>query len=457
MSIKANPLSMGDPVGRKFFWKEGMYRGIYPGYANKVKELFDIGLISKLEQENLIPKTTISKEQLDGFEMILEQEKIHPVVYPYEWSFEMFKDAALTTLKVNKILMEFGYETKDAHPSNIMFQGTTPKFIDIGSIQKMNPGQMRWTAHSQFIHSFLEPLKVGAISDFSVTNTLLRNEVGVESYSYLTLLHPINRLLGIKTAKKIQVAKEKYLSLGVSDKENITTNIPSVIVNTFLGLKKYNLLPFIKTNLSLLERKVRKITRSKVKTVWGNYHDNFELTPRFKRLAEIINSVHVKSIFEVAANQGFFSKYLLEHMDLDWIVATDYDSKAVDTMYKENKGNKKFFVAFLNLMFPAKNSLSLKLKYRYKADIVLALAVTHHLILTQGYQFDIIIDKLSKYTNKYLLIEFMPLGLYSIGYEPKVPEWYTKDWYRSELEKRYSVIIEEQVEKNRIVFLCEKK
>lgn len=456
MSIKANPLSMADPVGRKFFWKKGMFRGIYPGYTDQIKELFDIGLIARLEEENLIPKTTITNHQLDDFELILEQEKIHPVIYPYEWSFNMLKDAALTTIRVNEIVKEFGYETKDSHPSNIMFHGTIPKFVDLGSLQKIKPGQIRWSGETEFVHYFINPLRLAVISDFSITNAILRNDIHLSNFTFAPLLNPINRILGVKFTKKLIVAKEKYKSIGYTDKDGVVAKLSPAIVNILFSLKNSGLLPYIKTNFSLLKRKINKLKTPDIKSQWGTYHDNIDLTPRFKRISEIVKSLNIKTIFEIAANQGFFSKHLLETNDLDWIVATDYDAKAVDKMYLQNKGNPKFNIALMNLMYPATTSISLKLKDRFRADLVIALAVTHHLVLTQGYSIDIVIERASKFSSKYIIIEFMPLGLYSEGYEPPVPEWYNIEWFKTALSANHKILIEEHVEKNRIVFLAEK-
>ena len=57
-----------------------------------------------------------------------------------------------------------------------------------------------------------------------------------------------------------------------------------------------------------------------------------------------------------------------------------------------------------------------------KSDIVLAMAVTHHLILGQKLSIDFIFSQIKQYANKYVFIEFMPLGLWG-GKEilPKIP------------------------------------
>ena len=53
--------------------------------------LFDSGAIDELIKANLIPHTKISDIQLEGFNLVVEHEKIEVVIYPTEWSFNMLK------------------------------------------------------------------------------------------------------------------------------------------------------------------------------------------------------------------------------------------------------------------------------------------------------------------------------------------------------------------------------
>ena len=57
-------------------------------------------------------------------------EKIPFISYPYEWSFNQFKDALLLTLKIQKISIKYGMTLKDATPYNIQFKNNQPIFID---------------------------------------------------------------------------------------------------------------------------------------------------------------------------------------------------------------------------------------------------------------------------------------------------------------------------------------
>jgi hypothetical protein len=104
-------------------------------------------------------------------------------------------------------------------------------------------------------------------------------------------------------------------------------------------------------------------------------------------------------------------------------------------------------------MIPWVTSYSKFPEARFKSEAVLALAVTHHLILTQNYPIEYIFHRIERFSEKYVFIEFMPLGLYSKGVAPKVPNWYSTEWFRNNFSQHFELLLEEQLEANRILFV----
>ena len=94
---------------------------------------------------------------------------------------------------------------------------------------------------------------------------------------------------------------------------------------------------------------------------------------------------------------------------------------------------------------------------RMRSDLVLAMALTHHLILSQGMPMDFIFRRFAESTNKWLVVEFMPKGLWG-GAEnlPAVPEWYTMENFKSSMEKFFTVEKILPLEDNRIVLVGKK-
>ena len=158
MLLKSN-LSLVDDIGEVFIDTNKVYRGINSKYISVTKEIIECGLIDELVTKKLFPETIISTQKLMGYDFVLEHRKINPTTYPFEWSPEMLRNAGLTTLEVNNICHKYGYELKDAHPYNILYEYNRCYYIDFGSIQK------RQTTHNlsrpfseEFLRSYYYPL-----------------------------------------------------------------------------------------------------------------------------------------------------------------------------------------------------------------------------------------------------------------------------------------------------------
>ena len=154
----------------------------------------------------------------------------------------------------------------------------------------------------------------------------------------------------------------------------------------------------------------------------GRYHDScydeggiLESTSRFNRIISIIKGFEIKSVLELGGNQGVLSRLLLERTNIENVICTDYDDLAVETCYLNSKKYKNLTVANLDIVLPFFQAREESPATRFKSDAVLALALTHHLILTEGISIDDILQTISMYSKRYVFIEFMPLGLWDCG------------------------------------------
>ena len=137
------------------------------------------------------------------------------------------------------------------------------------------------------------------------------------------------------------------------------------------------------------------------------------------------------------------------------MIATDYDKNAVDCMFVANEGRDDILPLVYDFVRPNNRSNTLKLEERIDADIVMALAVTHHLILTQDVGLAHIFNVLASLTRRYVVVEFMPLGLYAGDLEniPAVPDYYTLDWFRNAFSEKFEHLLDEKVAVNRHLFV----
>jgi hypothetical protein len=100
---------------------------------------------------------------------------------------------------------------------------------------------------------------------------------------------------------------------------------------------------------------------------------------------------------------------------------------------------------------------------RFKCDVVLALAVEHHLALSQGLSFQEIIEQLALYSNKYLIIEFVDrndagVTVYLKQYATIRTAWYTKERFEATLAQTFNIVATAPSDVvTRTIYLCEKK
>ena len=146
-----------DPTGALYELDGKLYRVINNEYADEFRQLLSSGLIDELTAQNLFPKTTISENRIEGYDLVIEHEKLPVVTYPYEWTFDMFKSAALSILKINIIAEKYGYRTIDAHSYNFVFRYAQPVFVDLGSIRPIKKGFTSWIPIDKFIRHYYYP------------------------------------------------------------------------------------------------------------------------------------------------------------------------------------------------------------------------------------------------------------------------------------------------------------
>ena len=116
----------------------------------------------KIVDTEEVPTDKLSKKiVMDRWAGALRHESIPFISYPYEWSFDQLKDAALFHLNLMKAALEEGFVLKDSSAYNIQWRGSKPVFIDIPSFEPLAPGEP-WVGYLQFCEMFLNPLLLSA-------------------------------------------------------------------------------------------------------------------------------------------------------------------------------------------------------------------------------------------------------------------------------------------------------
>jgi len=456
-----------DANGYIFTWRGRIFRAIHPENEATMRKLWDSGLLEELIKQNLFPETSVADLTIGGAKLVFEHEKIDVVTYPPEWSFHMLKDAALATLKVNRIARKFGYQTLDAHGFNLIPCNGKMMFVDMGSFIPVendfgckSPG---WRPYGEFMRSFYAPLKMWSKGEsYFSRHSLYGSQMPMSSY--WRYRSKTARVIPKGILDKWELLWYKYKALNTVSGEELLQWASLNEKREKLSARIQRMadrwgLPFSSVNLEGLIRKVESIKAPKIPSMWADYHAEQEIDDRQKFVIETIRKLRPASVLDMAGNAGFFSKAVAEVDGVDYVICGDYDENAIDTLYRSlSRDARNVYPAVVNFAISIGDSRFLPQETRFQCDMVMALALTHHLLLTQKLTLDFIMDRLSAFTKRYVAVEFMPLGLYSSKYKkiPKVPDWYTEEWFRKGFEKKFTLLERRKIATNRIIFIGEK-
>jgi len=121
--------------------------------------LRETGLYTKLVSEGLLLEQRMTGFVREGANAycVMQQEQIPHGTVPSEWSFKQLQDAALATLRVQRLALDYGMVLNDACVQRIQFVGERAKLTDALCFEPYAEGTA-WVAYDQFCRHFLAPL-----------------------------------------------------------------------------------------------------------------------------------------------------------------------------------------------------------------------------------------------------------------------------------------------------------
>lgn len=434
--VEYNAGSFRDPCG--FIFKKGgrLYRQINKKYEENYRLLIDSGLYQKLIDENLLIPHREADPNLsvtDQAYKIIQPEPVNFISYPYELCYSQLKDAALVTLEIQKIALDHGMILKDASAYNIQFHKGKPVFIDTLSFDKYTEGQI-WIAYKQFCQHFLAPLALMSHRDIRMGHL---QQIYIDGIP----LDLASKLLPLKT--KFSFSLLTHIHLHAKSQKHYSDKQMKVKAHKH-KMSKQALLGFIDS----LKSAVKKLKWKDVQTEWGDYYDNTNYSQtafenKKKLIREFILQASPNSVFDLGANTGEFSR-VASDMGIP-TVSFDIDPVAVEKNYHMLKNNKdeNILPLLLDLTNPTPgrgwyNKERDSFADRAPADMVMALALIHHLAISNNLPFGKIADFFSNVVKEHLIIEFVPKEDSQIERLLASREDIFDKYYKNEFEKAFS-------------------
>ena len=397
------PSSFRDPSGFLFYRDDVLYRQINQSYKDDYDHLMTSGLYEELVNSKLLiphqPSDDTTFYSDDAYK-IIKPEPIPFLSYPYEWSFSQLKQAALTTLEIQKIAMDFGMTLKDCSAYNIQFNDCKPVLIDTISFERYYVGNI-WKAYQQFCSHFLAPLTLMAHKDIRL-NQLFKNYIDGIPLDMASALLPARTHLSYSTLSHIHAHAKSQRRYG--DKK-IKVSKHKLSRNQFVGLT------------SSLHSAVKKLNWSPKGTQWADYYSDTNYSERgFEQKKSVISDwldkITPMCAWDLGANTGIFSRVAASKGI--FTVSFDIDPAAVEQNFLNAQKNKETNILplLLDLTNPSPsigwaNSERKSFMDRGPSDVVLALALIHHLAIGNNLPLSKIAAFFQK-ISKFLIIEFIP-------------------------------------------------
>jgi len=411
--------SFRDPEG--FCWSDTnhVYRMVYPTARERVLAFHYSDFRRSLESRRLLPSTRLlSTEEVDQLtppdsyplagNVVLEHERIAFPSYAHEWSPAMLFAAGSLTLELQLQALEAGLTLKDATPSNILFRGSSPVFVDYLSFETRPPHQVLWMAYGQFVRTFVLPLLAYRLCGTLPHEHFFARRDGLEPEALLRSLSFFQRFSG-HALRFVTLPS----MLGKSRAATAPTTSPAA------GTVDAEKNDYVSRSLiTSLITSFKQLAPSQTNSRWSGYmschnydKEAFIAKEAFVRTALL--ELQPKTVLDVGCNTGHFSE-LAAGLGAA-VVAIDYDTAALDEVWRSSASKSANIQPLVvNLAWPTpaqgwrnQEQRSFLDRAAGQFDVMLLLAVIHHLSVTDGIPLDDIFRLVSETVTVGAIAEFV--------------------------------------------------
>jgi hypothetical protein len=403
------PASFRDPASTIFYLDDRVVRALAVSGAADWAALRETRFFERAVQSGRIVATTdvdlasLGDALPDGdWAAAVEHERIPFVSYPYEWTFSMLRDAAALHLELLLEALDEGLTMKDGYAFNVQWTGARPVFIDVPSFERSHGGP--WAGYRQFCQTFLYPL-------------LLQSHKGVDYHAWMR-----GSLEGIapRDLRRLMSARDllrpgtlKHVHLHAAMDARFTGKAQSVERElTSAGFTA----DLTKAIVNGLLKVVRKLRWHAGDSHWVDYRHtcNYSDADRAAKEAfvkEAVAQARPGLLWDLGCNDGAYARLAAEHAGQ--VVAIEGDHVVADSLYRSlrESGVRNVLPLVMDLANPSPGlgwagTERRALTDRAKPDMVLYLALIHHLVIAGNVPMAAVLDWIRS-LDAQVVIEFV--------------------------------------------------
>ena len=398
-----------DPDGSLVLEDDHAVRTIRDSARTPVLRFLESPLYRRLQERGDVVSTTIDDSPAG---LLLRHPRIPIPIYPWEWAPSQWTAAAELTLTLCQEALGEGWILKDATPLNILFTGPRPVLVDVLSFDEHDPASSIWLAYGQYVRTFLLPLLMNRLLHWPLALSLFRRDgyEPAELFAALGWRQRLSRNAFWPITLPAWLERSKSKSAGSPPKALQRTKEPGLALH------------ILESTLKKLRRQTRRAAPGVKSSEWSEYpaqlhHYTAEQSNRKREwVREIVENLRPARTLDIGANTGEYSVLVAETGAE--VVALERDAASADRIFRLSQARKlpiQTIHADLARPTPAvgwdnKESSALLSRLEGQFDLVLMLAVVHHLLLLEQIPLQAIAALCHRLTCRFLVVEWVPVS-----------------------------------------------
>lgn len=405
MSLAAAEPTFRDPAGSLVVECDRAVRTIRPEFREPVFEFLNSSFYRRAVERGEMIASDI-EDGADGLRLIHPRVRI--ATYPWEWTAPQWLSAAELTLRLCDEALDEGWILKDATPLNVLFDGARPVMVDVLSFERRDPGSSLWLAYGQYVRTFLLPLLMKKMLQWPLELTSFKRD-GYEPAELYTALGWTQRL---SPAALMPVTIPALLDRRKGATTGVLTAQPARDAEMTLHT--------LKRTVAGLRKRTRAAMPKSADSEWAEYtssqshYSAAESEQKRVWIRGVLDELRPGRVLDVGANTGEFSA-IAAACGAE-VVALERDAVAAERIARMSvaKGLKiQTIHADLARPTPAvgwenRESSALLPRFERQFEMVMLLAVIHHLLLLEQIPLRAIVELCHKLTKRFVVVEWVP-------------------------------------------------
>ncbi len=405
MSQAAADPTFRDPAGSLVVERDRAVRTIRPEFREPVFKFLDSDFYRRAVERG----DMVASEVADGAGGLrLIHPRVRIPVYPWEWTASQWLAAAELTLRLCDEALDEGWILKDATPLNVLFQGPRPVLVDVLSFERRDVGSALWLAYGQYVRTFLLPLLMKKMLYWPLELTSFKRD-GYEPEELYAALSWGKRF---SPAALWPVTIPALLDRRKSSQTAVTRKQP--------GRDPEFTLHTLKRTVAGLRKRTRSAMPKGSNSEWAEYtstnahYSAAETDQKRVWIREVLEELRPAIVLDVGANTGEFSA-MAANAGAE-VVALERDSDAAERIAQMSQAKDlgiQTIHADLARPTPAigwenRESTALLQRLEGQFDLVMLLAVIHHLLLLEQIPLRAILELCGRLTRRFVVVEWVP-------------------------------------------------